>query len=99
MVTIGMNYDVISGKEKVFEDAFANVLEAMKTMEGHGESSLYRKVGADEPAYLIVSQWSDEQAFADFVASEKFRKVTQWGAENILRGRPRHTTYRHDEER
>jgi len=28
------------------------------------------------------------------VASDAFRKVTSWGAENILAGRPSHTTYR-----
>ncbi|MEZ4291320.1 MAG: hypothetical protein R3E53_12605 [Myxococcota bacterium] len=27
---------------------------------------------------------------------DAFKKVTNWGAMNILRGRPQHTTYRHD---
>ena len=45
--------------------------------------------------YLIVSRWKDEQAFKDFVASDAFKKVTNWGALNILRGRPQHTTYQH----
>ena len=35
MVTIGMNYKMIPGKEKVFEDAFTAVLGVMNEMEGH----------------------------------------------------------------
>lgn len=96
MVTIGMNYDVIEGKEQIFEDACAKVVETMQTIDGHGESSLYKLVGNGPPAYLIVSSWSNEQAFKDFIASDAFKKVTNWGAENILRGRPRHTTYQGD---
>ena len=93
MVTIGMNYEVIEGKEQVFEDACAKVVETMQGIDGHSESAIYKQVGAKQPAYLIVSRWSSEQAFSDFVASDAFKKVTNWGAENILRGRPRHTTY------
>ncbi len=95
MVTIGMNYDVIEGKEQVFEDACAKVVETMQGIDGHGESRIYKQIASDAPSYLIVSQWSSEQAFEDFVASDAFKKVTNWGAENILRGRPRHTTYQH----
>ena len=93
MVTIGMNYKVIPGKNEVFEKAFANVLGAMEGMEGHSESHLYKDV-ADENSYLIVSDWSEEAAFTAFMRSEEFKKVANWGAENILAGRPSHTVYR-----
>jgi len=93
MVTIGMNYYVLEGKEKVFEDACQNVIQALAEAEGHEESKLYRGVGDGDTEYLIVSRWSDEAAFRAFIASEKFKKVTRWGAENILAGPPRHTTY------
>lgn len=96
MVTIGMNYFVIPGKEQIFEDACANVIETMKGIDGHDTSSLYREVGDGEPVYLIVSRWQNEQAFKDFIASDAFKKVTNWGALNILSGRPTHTTYQHD---
>ena len=92
MVTIGMNYQVLPGKEAVFEAAFARVLEALRAAAGHDHSQLYRAV--DGPEYLIVSRWSDESAFRGFVASDAFRKVTSWGSEHILAGPPRHTTYR-----
>lgn len=93
MVTIGMNYDVIEGKEKVFEDACANVVKTMEGIDGHEASHLYKQVGDGAPSYLIVSRWQDEAAFKAFIASDAFKKVTNWGKENILRDRPRHTTY------
>ena len=97
MVTIGMNYQVLPGKEEVFEAAFARVLEAIEAADGHDASRLYRGVGGEPNAdYLIVSRWGDENAFEDFVASDAFKKVTNWGAANILAGRPSHTTYRED---
>lgn len=96
MVTIGMNYYVIAGKEQVFEDACARVIDTMQGIDGHDESQLYRSVGDGDPVYLIVSRWAGEDAFKAFVSSDAFKKVTNWGAQNILRGRPRHTTYRED---
>jgi heme-degrading monooxygenase HmoA len=96
MVTIGMNYQVLPGKEETFEAACQRVLEVMKGAAGHDSSSVYRRVdgGASGAEYLIASRWSDEQAFRDFVASDAFKKVTSWGLANILAGRPSHTTYR-----
>ncbi len=96
MVTIGMNYTVLPGKEKIFEDACASVVEAMQGVEGHGESHLYGRIGGEQPVYLIVSRWESEDAFEAFIASDAFKKVTNWGRENILAGPPRHTTYRED---
>ena len=93
MVTIGMNYRVRRGKESVFEDAFDRVLKAMQGIPGHDVSNLYRGV-TDPGEYLIVSRWSDRAAFDAFIASDRFKKVVDWGAENILAGPPSHTTYR-----
>ncbi len=94
MVTIGMNYDVLAGKESVFEAAFARVLEAIEAAEGHDASRLYKGVGGGPNSdYLIVSRWNDQGAFDAFIASDAFKKVTNWGKENILAGRPSHTTY------
>ncbi len=93
MVTIGMNYRVREGKEKVFEDAFRSVLGALDGADGHAESQLFRSVGDDARTYLIVSRWESEKAFHEFVRSDSFRKVTNWGTQNILDGPPRHTTY------
>ena len=93
MVTIGMNYFVLDGKEQVFEDACANVIQVLREADGHDESKIYRSVESGPAEYLIVSRWHDEEAFNEFIRSDKFKKVTNWGAENILAGPPRHTTY------
>jgi len=95
MVTIGMNYHVLEGKEDVFEGACRKVLQVMGEAEGHDDSQIYRRIDGGEGAqYLIVSRWTDEDAFERFIASDAFKKVTSWGRENILADRPRHTTYR-----
>lgn len=96
MVTIGMNYSVRAGKEGVFEAACRRVVETMAREEGHAESKIYRLVEKSSREYLIVSRWTSEEAFRSFIGSEAFRKVTDWGAANILEGRPSHTTYRED---
>jgi heme-degrading monooxygenase HmoA len=93
MVTIGMNYQVLAGKEEVFEAACHRVLEGMAEADGHDTSRIYRDIDAPG-GYLIVSRWNDETAFQAFISSDAFKKVTNWGRENILAGRPSHTTYR-----
>ena len=94
MVTIGMNYFVRDGKEDVFEAACAKVIDLMQTIDGHDESHIYRRVATESPVYLIVSRWQGQDAFAEFTASDAFKKVTDWGQQNILNGPPKHTTYR-----
>ncbi len=92
MVTIGMNYEVIEGKEETFENAFNNVVKAMRNVEGHSDSQMYRDIN-NARRYLIISQWNDKTAFDAFIGSETFRKVANWGKEEILVGRPHHETY------
>ncbi len=93
MVTIGMNYKIIPGKEEVFEDAFKSVIKVMNEMEGHTQSNLYKDVN-DSHSYLIVSDWNSEESYNAFINSDKFAGVVDWGKENILAGRPSHTMYR-----
>src|SRR5262245_19575876 len=93
MITIGMNYKVLPGKEDNFERMFNNVLHSLETVTGHSKSALYKDVN-DLQSYLIVSEWASEDAFAAFVRSEKFKSVVAWGQENILADRPVHTVYR-----
>ncbi len=94
MVTIGMNYRVLPGKEVIFETAFKRVLDTMQQMPGHTESHLYKDVAA-ENSYLILSDWNDKGAFDTFVRSEAFAKVTNWGKEQILADRPKHQVFTH----
>ena len=36
---------------------------------------------SDDASYLITREWSDEQAFQDFIHSQAFRDVISWGKE------------------
>jgi len=94
MVTIGMNYKILPGKEKIFEDALNNVLKVMNDMEGHTSSALYRDVN-DTQNYLITSDWNSEEAYNGFINSDRFKGVVDWGKESILAGRPSHKMYKH----
>jgi heme-degrading monooxygenase HmoA len=95
MTTIGMNYQVLAGKEKEFEHAFLAVLQKLQGVAGHVDSKLYQDV-ASQGSYLIFSQWQSKSDFDAFVKSEAFAKVTSWGKAEILRGRPLHTVYNSD---
>jgi heme-degrading monooxygenase HmoA len=92
MTTIGMHYDVISGKEQEFKDGFLNVIEHLKSVAGHVESHLYEDVAA-AGSFLILSRWKSKKEFEDFIHSDVFKKVTSWGRSEILRGRPQHKVY------
>ncbi len=96
MVTIGMNYHVIAGKEETFENAFNKVVKAMSGIDGHGETNMFKNI-TDGGHYLIVSQWSVKSAFDAFIASDTFKNVANWGKEQILSGRPTHEVYGGDE--
>lgn len=93
MITVGMNYRVIEGKQADFEGKFAAVLAALRAAPGHTQSTLWKDV-ADGTSYLITSEWSDEDAFKGFISSQAFRDVTNWGKEQILAGRPQHKVYK-----
>jgi heme-degrading monooxygenase HmoA len=95
MITIGMNYQVREGKGQPFEKKFALVQEVMGQSNGHVKTNLY-KDAFNGDSYLVVSEWNSENAFDSFVASDTFKKVTDWGAANILAGRPSHTVYGSD---
>ncbi len=92
MITVGMNYTVIPGKEESFEKAFEGVHKALLKASGHVHSELFCS-RAKAQTYLIISEWDQEGAFSDFIKSEQFKKVTQWGKEQILAGRPTHQVY------
>ena len=94
MVTVGMNYHVLPGKQDDFEQKFAAVIGALRAAAGHTNSTLWKDV-SDDASYLITSEWSDEDAFKHFISSDAFRTVTTWGKEQILSGRPQHKIYKH----
>jgi heme-degrading monooxygenase HmoA len=93
--TVGMQYDVIPGKESEFEQGFTQTLEHLKSQPGHVESHLYEDVQS-KGSYLIISEWQTKQDFERFIQSDAFRKAVAWGKAEILRGRPRHKVYSTD---
>lgn len=96
MITVGMNYNVKPGKQQEFEQKFDAVLVAIRSATGHVTSTLFKDV-ADDTAYLIVSEWSEQDRFVEFIRSAAFKEVTAWGKAEILSGRPKHTIYRTDD--
>ena len=92
MITIGMNYQVLPGKEEAFERAFSAVLNVMQQRPGHTRSQLYKDVHRTG-SYLIMSDWNDQAAFDTFIRSEQFAKVTAWGNVHILADRPKHQVF------
>ena len=77
MTTVGMDYRVLPGKERVFEDAFRNVLKALEGAAGHRRTRLYREVEA--PAvYLILSEWDEPEAFTP---------IPRWNEGNNMKSR------------
>jgi heme-degrading monooxygenase HmoA len=93
MITVGMSYDVLPGKEKVFEEAFASIERALASAPGHTASRLYRDV-AKPRSYLIYSEWTSVEDFQRFIQSEAFRAAVTWGKEQVLEGRPRHQIWK-----
>lgn len=92
MTTVGMNYEIIEGKEVAFEKKFAMVMDVMQGVPGHVRTNLY-KDAFTERSYLVVSEWSTREHFDGFIASEAFRATTAWGEANILASRPSHVVY------
>ncbi len=92
MVTVGMNYQVNPGREDEFEKVFHGVVKTLGEAPEHVVTKLYRAC-SEEPDYLILSEWTSRQAFERFTASGAFGRVTAWGMDGILRGRPSHEVY------
>lgn len=92
MITVGMDYKIIPGKDEEFTKVFSKVLDIMKDMPGHAETHLYRDAYSEHD-YLVVSEWTDEAAFDAFIQSDRFKGVTDWGKENVLSAQPKHEIY------
>ncbi|HQV93904.1 MAG TPA: antibiotic biosynthesis monooxygenase [Anaerolineales bacterium] len=95
MVTVGLYYDVILGKEKIFEEAVDKILELLSKTPEHVNSYLYHRV-REPNSYAIISEWSSKDAFSSFVQSDVFRQVTNWGKAELLVRRPSHKVYGHE---
>ena len=79
MITIGMNYQVLPGKEDAFETKFRDVLATFERGAGHCASHLYREIGAQQ-TYLIHSEWETREACQEFIRSDAFRSAVRTAA-------------------
>jgi chlorite dismutase len=91
MVTVGMSYKVLPGKEETFEKGFVRLHEIMKGVPGHVKTRLYHESG-DARSFLIASAWESEDAYHAFVRSPEFDEITL-GREKVLAERPHHGIY------
>ena len=85
MITVGMYYDVLPGKEKEFEEKFEAVTDTLEGQAGHVQSLLYQQVKKPN-SYTILSEWKAQEDFMTFIRSDAFRAVTDWGKAEILAG-------------
>lgn len=92
MVTVGLYYEVRPGQEKVFEDTVDQVIHLLEQNPGHVKSFLYRDV-KNPRSYAIISEWKSQNDFTNFVKSDEFRQVTEFGKAEVLEQRPRHKVY------
>jgi len=95
MITVGMYYEVIKGKESEFEEKFEAVVGTLDGSPGHTQSLLYHQV-KNHSSYTILSEWDSQDAFKAFIQSDAFKGVTDWGKAEILEGQPRHKIYGHE---
>ena len=80
LTTVGMQYEVISGKEEEFERGFIGVIEVLKTLPGHIESHMYEDVQS-VGSYVILSSWENKESFDAFmrcVTASLFHHCQGW---------------------
>ncbi|MCL4316863.1 MAG: antibiotic biosynthesis monooxygenase [Candidatus Thermoplasmatota archaeon] len=91
MLTVGLYYDVVPGKENDFESYFNLVVAEIKKKKGFVSALLYKRV--DKPgSYLIYSEWKDRESFEEFIKSRDFSSAKEGGSD-MLAGRPSHKIY------
>lgn len=91
MLTVGLYYDVVPGKEKEFEDYFKVVEVQLTKVEGYVSALLYKRVDVPN-SYLIYSEWKDKDTFDSFIRSREFSGAKEGGS-SMLMGRPSHRVY------
>jgi heme-degrading monooxygenase HmoA len=95
VVTFGLDYDVVPGRERQFERLAAGVVQALAGVPGHRRSRLYRDV-LRPGSYLVRSEWESAGALRAFTHSPAFAQVLAVGPELLL-GPPAHRLYREDD--
>ena len=92
MITVGMYYEIIEGKERIFEEKFEVISNVLQDLSGHVQSLLYHQVKKPN-SYTIISEWETKEDFTSFIKSDAFKNVTNWGKIEVLKDRPKHKIY------
>lgn len=92
MVTVGVNCEVLEGKESAFERKLERMVAALNATEGHVRTVLYKSLVCPR-SYLVLSEWKAREAFEAFTESAPFVKATSWETSTILASRPTHEVY------
>ena len=89
VVTLGLQYAVKPEREEEFLEKVAEVNMFVQSLRGHRETVLAKVVG--QPCtYLLLSAWTDEQAFFTFLRSDAFSATKAWGRD-VLEEFPHHS--------
>lgn len=91
MLTVGLYYDVVPGRETDFEEYFKMVAAQLEKVEGYVSALLYKRVDAPN-SYLIYSEWKSRESFDAFIRSREFSGAKEGGS-GMLQGRPSHKIY------
>ena len=88
MQTFGLNYQVKPDCIDDFKDTLLQLIDTMKSCDGHIETKLFSDV-AQPNSMMIYSNWGTKAEFADFVRSETFKEAIH-NAAGMLEGKPTH---------
>lgn len=88
MQTFGLNYDVKPEKIEEFKNTLMQLIDTMKSCDGHVETRLFSDV-AQPNSMMIYSNWKTKAEFAEFVRSDTFKQSLQEAVE-MLESKPSH---------
>lgn len=91
MITFGLNYTVKPEFVEQFVAISQEVLGLMDSLAGHVQTRLYMDYNQSN-AFMIYSEWENEDFFRDFVRSDAFKNVQNM-SRDMLETMPKHKIY------
>lgn len=88
MQSFGLNYHVKPDRVEEFKMTLMQLIEVMKSCDGHVETRLYADVSQPN-SMMIYSDWKTKAQFGDFVRSDTFRQALTEAVE-MLEDKPTH---------
>jgi len=88
MQTFGLNYDVKPDRAEEFKSTLLELIDIMKSCDGHIETRLFSDV-AQPNSMMIYSNWKTKAEFASFFRSDTFQNALK-EAVTMLESKPTH---------